>query len=67
MVRLDCAQRGPTGSACTEVTGPDPTWNSQFYIDNSDAGESYLLVGVDNLGGRYSPVDLFVDFVVTEN
>ncbi|KAG5665007.1 hypothetical protein KAF25_008741 [Fusarium avenaceum] len=66
-VRLDCAQRGPTGQTCTEVTGPDPTWNSQFYIDTSDAGESYLLVGVDNLGERYSPVDLFVDFVVTEN
>ncbi|KAH7235477.1 hypothetical protein BKA59DRAFT_278240 [Fusarium tricinctum] len=66
MVRLDCVSRGPSGQACTEVTEPGTAWNGQFYTDTLD-GESYLSVGVDNLGGRYSPVDLFVDFVVTEN
>jgi hypothetical protein len=66
MAKLDCAQRGPSGQSCTEVTEPGPAWNGQFYIDTALDGESYLLVGVDNLGGRYSPVDLFVNFASVE-
>lgn len=66
-VRLDCVPRGPSGQACTEVTEPGADWNGQFYIDTAEDGESYLAIGVDNLGGRYSPVDIFVDFVVIDN
>lgn len=66
-VRLDCVQRGPTGQTCTEVTEPGADWNGQLYINTLEDGESFLAVGVDNLGGRYSPVDIFVDFVVTGN
>ncbi|SPJ82327.1 uncharacterized protein FTOL_09732 [Fusarium torulosum] len=64
--KLDCVPHGPSGQRCTEVTEPGPAWNGQFYIDTSDDGESYLSVGADNLGGRYSPVDLYVNFVVAE-
>jgi hypothetical protein len=67
MAKLDCAQSGPSSQRCTEVTEPDPVWNGQFYINTADNSESFLSVGVDNLGGSYSPVDLFVDFVAVES
>ncbi|KAF5676145.1 hypothetical protein FHETE_2272 [Fusarium heterosporum] len=65
-VKLDCVQIGPSGQSCTEVVEPDDDWNGQFYIDTLE-GESFLSIGADNLGGRYSPVDLFVGFVIIDS
>ncbi|KAF5000043.1 hypothetical protein FGRMN_2054 [Fusarium graminum] len=65
-VKLDCVQTGPSRRGCTEVTEPGSDWNGQFYISSSD-GKSYLSMGADNLGGHYSPVDLFYDFVTIDS
>lgn len=63
--QLICTPSGPSSQRCTELATPDATWNGQFFIETLD-GESYLSIGVDNLGADHSPVDLFVDFVEVE-